>query len=33
MWEMLAIAEGALLLLIGLGLWAANRGLDNEHNF
>jgi hypothetical protein len=28
-WQAIAIIEGILLLLIGLGLWSAHRSLDD----
>jgi hypothetical protein len=33
MWQAIAIVEGVLLLLIGLGIWAANRALDEGRGF
>lgn len=29
-WQAIAIVEGALLLLVGLGLWVANRAVDED---
>jgi hypothetical protein len=28
-WQAIAIIEGILLLLIGVGIWSANRSLDD----
>ena len=30
MWQVVAIVEGVLLILIGFGAWVANRSLDDE---
>src|SRR3954453_15075462 len=29
-WQVMAIIEGGVLALIGVGMWVANRSLDNE---